>query len=87
MGRGSTAIVAIAAATVGLGSGQADKPSPFDRPLQTTEHFMNVPAGPGATPSDASEMGLLSRFARVSSVPCPETTSDLKSSSSPSTKT
>jgi len=69
MGRGSTAIVAIAAATVGLGSGQADKPSPFDRPLQTTEHFMNVPAGPGATPSDASEMGLLSRFARVSSVP------------------
>jgi hypothetical protein len=69
MGHASTIIVTIAAVTVGFSSGQADQPSAFDRPLQTTELFMYVPAGPGATPSDASEMGLLSRFARVSSVP------------------
>lgn len=67
MGHGSMAIVAIAA--VGLTSGQAGPPSAFDRPLQTTDYFIYVPAGPGAVPSDAGEMGLLSRFARVSSVP------------------
>ena len=63
------AIVMIAAATVGLKSGLADQPSAFDRPLQTTEHFVYAPATPGSTPSDAGDMGLLSRFARVSSVP------------------
>ena len=63
------AIVVMAAMTVGLSSGQADQPSVFDRPLPTTEHFMYVPAAPGAMPTDAGEMGLLSRFARVSSVP------------------
>ena len=69
MSNGSMAMVAMAAVTMGLSSGQADQPSAFDRPLQTTEHFMNVPAGRGAAPTDAGELGLLSRFARVSSVP------------------
>jgi hypothetical protein len=60
------AVAALGCAAAGAG---LDQPSAFDRPLQTTEHVIFVPAGADHTPSDAGEMGLLSRLSRVSNVP------------------
>jgi hypothetical protein len=72
------AALAVAGLGAGLGvtgglaarGGQpVEQPSAFDRPLQTTEHVIYVPAGDATSPSDAGEMGLLSRLARVSNLP------------------
>jgi hypothetical protein len=61
--------VVAALACASLGAGFAGQPSAFDRPLQTPDHVIFVPAGGDHAPSDAGEMGLLSRLARVTNVP------------------
>jgi hypothetical protein len=42
---------------------------PLDEPLSATTHTIYAPAGDLAAPSDASELGLLSRVARVGAIP------------------
>jgi hypothetical protein len=42
---------------------------PLDQPLTTTTHVIYTPRGDLGAPSDASEMGLLSRIARTATVP------------------
>jgi hypothetical protein len=56
-------------ACASLGTGFAEQPSVFDRPLPTPDLVIFVPAGADHTPSDAGEMGLLSRLARLTNVP------------------
>lgn len=54
------------AGTIALAAGQG---SPLDRSLIATEHLIYAPPGDLVAPSDASEMGLLSRVAAVATVP------------------
>jgi hypothetical protein len=62
-------VAAVACAALGLDAGFVQAPSPYDRPLQTTDQVIFVPAGARTSPSDAGEMGLLSRLARASNQP------------------
>jgi hypothetical protein len=43
--------------------------APLDQPLASSSHIIYAPAGDLAAPSDASELGLLSRVFRVAGVP------------------
>jgi hypothetical protein len=54
---------------VGFGAYPRSQVSPLDRPLATTTHLIYAPEGNLAAPSDASELGLLSRIARVAGAP------------------
>jgi hypothetical protein len=53
----------------GFGAYPRSQASPLDRPLATTTHIIYAPEGNLLAPSDASELGLLSRIARVAGVP------------------
>jgi hypothetical protein len=55
--------------TVGFGVYPPSQALPLDQPLATTTHIIYAPGGHLAAPSDASELGLLSRIARVAGVP------------------
>jgi hypothetical protein len=54
---------------VGYGGYPPSQALPLDQPLATTSHIIYAPAGHLAAPSDPSELGLLSRLARVAGVP------------------
>jgi hypothetical protein len=54
---------------VGFGAYPRPQASPLDRGLATTTHIIYAPEGNLVAPSDASELGLLSRIARVAGVP------------------
>jgi hypothetical protein len=54
---------------VGFGAYPLSQALPLDRPLATTTHIIYAPKGNLVAPSDASELGLLSRIARVAGVP------------------
>ena len=53
----------------GFGAYPRSQASALDRPLATTTHLVYAPDGNLVAPSDASELGLLSRIARVAGVP------------------
>jgi hypothetical protein len=58
-----------AALVVASGRQEGVSHAPLDQPLTATDHVIYAPAGDLATPSDASEIGLLSRIFRAAGAP------------------
>jgi hypothetical protein len=64
-----SAVLAFMAAASAPGTTSLSQPLPLDQPLTTTTHVIYGLPGDLGLPSDASEMGLLSRIAKVATVP------------------
>jgi hypothetical protein len=62
------ALAAAAMAAAAPGAGGQER-APLDQPLTSTNLIIFAPAGDLTAPSDASELGLLSRVARLAGVP------------------
>jgi hypothetical protein len=62
-------LAAIAAAAAHGGTPADQERAPLDQPLTATNMVIFAPAGDLSAPSDASELGLLSRVARLAGVP------------------
>ena len=60
---------ALAAAHLAVAAGAGQERAPLDQPLTSTNLIIFAPAGDLAAPSDASELGLLSRVARLAGAP------------------
>jgi hypothetical protein len=61
--------IALAAAAGALAAPRTPQTSPLDQPLASSSHIIYAPAGDLVAPSDASELGLLSRVFRAAGVP------------------